>query len=90
MALFEVLASPIRWRILHMLKAGEALSASEVAAVLKRDFDGVSKHLRLMEKSGVLAFQLGEDRRFIRYYIPAGFRREPGILDFDVCRVRLA
>jgi predicted transcriptional regulator len=89
-ALFAVLASPLRWQILQMLKSGEALSASEVAAAVKRDFDGVSKHLRLMQKAGVLGCQFGADRRFTEYFIPAEFRREPGVLDFGVCRVRLA
>jgi predicted transcriptional regulator len=89
-ALFTVLASPLRWQILQMLKSGETLSASEVAAALKRDFDGVSKHLRLMQKAGVLGLQFGADRRFTEYFIPAEFRREPGVLDFGVCRVRLA
>jgi len=35
-----VLASPLRWQILQMLKSGEALTASQVAAVVQRDFDG--------------------------------------------------
>jgi predicted transcriptional regulator len=84
-----VLASPLRWQILQMLKSGEALTASQVAAVVQRDFDGVSKHLRAMRATGVLASQPGEDRRNTHCFIPAEFRREPGILDFGVCRVRL-
>jgi len=87
--LFAVLASPLRWQILQMLKSGEALTASQMAAVVQRDFDGVSKHLRVMRDAGVLASQPGEDRRHTHYFLPEKFRREPGILDFGVCRVRV-
>jgi len=45
---FAALGNPLRWSIYQMLAGGRAMSASEVAAVVKRDFDGVSKHLRVM------------------------------------------
>jgi predicted transcriptional regulator len=88
-AVFAALASPLRWQILQMLKSGESLTASRVATVVQRDFDGISKHLRVMRAAGVLASQPGADRRNMQYFIPAGFRREPGIVDFGVCRVPL-
>ena len=88
-ALFAVLASPLRWQILQMLKSGETLTASQAAAAVRRDFDGVSKHLRVLREAGVLASQPGEDRRHTHYFLPEQFRREPGFLDFGVCRIQL-
>jgi hypothetical protein len=58
-AVFAALASPLRWQILQMLKSGEALTASQVATVVERDFDGISKHLRVMRAAGVLESQPG-------------------------------
>jgi len=87
---FCALGSEVRWKIIEMLADGKALTASEVAAVLGRDFDGVSKQLRTMRECGVLASRAGEDRRHTRYYLPEEFRREPGALDFGVCWVPLA
>lgn len=88
-AVFAMLGSELRWQMVKMLAGGATRSASELAAELGRDFDGVSKHLRLMREAGVLASQPGADRRHTHYFIPVAFRREAGILDFGVCRVRL-
>ena len=86
---FAMLGSELRWQMVRRLAGGEARSASDLAAELGRDFDGVSKHLRLMREAGVLASQPGADRRHTHYFIPAEFRREAGFLDFGVCRVRV-
>lgn len=72
-----------------MLADGRAMSASEVAAVVKRDFDGVSKHLRVMRAAGVLASKRGEDRRLELYYIPESIRRPDGVADLGFCAIRL-
>lgn len=86
---FAMLGSELRWQLLRLLASGTARTASDLAAEVGRDFDGVSKHLRLMREAGVLASQPGEDRRLTYYFIPAEFRREAGVLDFGVCRARL-
>ena len=72
-----------------MLADGRAMSASEAAAVVKRDFDGVSKHLRLMRAAGVLASKRGEDRRLELYFIPETIRRADGVVDLGFCVIRL-
>jgi predicted transcriptional regulator len=86
---FAALGNPLRWSIYQMLADGRAMSASEVAAVVKRDFDGVSKHLRVMRAAGVLASKRGEDRRLELYYIPETIRRADGVADLGFCAIRL-
>lgn len=87
-AAFAALGNPLRWSIYQMLADGRALSASQVAAVVKRDFDGVSKHLRVMRAAGVLASKRGEDRRLELYYIPDTIRRADGVADLGFCAIR--
>jgi predicted transcriptional regulator len=86
---FAALGNPMRWHIFQMLVGGKAMSASQVAAVLKRDFDGVSKHLRLMRAAGVLASKRGEDRRLELYHIPPELLRADGVVDLGFCAIRL-
>ncbi len=78
----------MRWSIFQMLAGGRAMSASQVAAVVKRDFDGVSKHLRLMRTAGVLASKRGEDRRLELYHIPPALLRADGVVDLGFCAIR--
>ncbi len=72
-----------------MLAGGRALSASQVAAAVQRDFDGVSKHLRILRKARVLASRSAEDRRTELYFIPEANRRADGALDYGFCVVRV-
>ena len=88
-AVFGALASEFRWAVLQWLATGQRRTASEVAAAFRREFDGVSKHLRLLRDAGVIASAVGEDRREAIYFIPAAFRATPGLLDYGVCQVRL-
>lgn len=87
---FAMLSCDTRWAILRLLAARGEMIATEVAEVLGRDFDGVSKHLRLMREAGVLEWRIGaQDRRLVYFFIPERARRTPGWLDFGVCTVRL-
>jgi DNA-binding transcriptional ArsR family regulator len=86
---FAALGNPLRWEILKMLAEGRGLSASQVAARVKRDFDGVSKHLRLMREAGVLTSMRGEDRRLELYHIPESILRADGVVDLGFCAIRL-
>ena len=86
---FALLGSESRWPIMRLLADGKPRTATQVAAVLNRDFDGVSKHLRLMREAGLLECQAGEDRRYLLFYLPEAYRRVPGVLDFGVCTIRL-
>jgi len=87
---FAALGGRVRWPIIQMLASGRPMSATEVASALHRDFDGVSKHLRILREAGVIASTTGEDRRMVLFHIPVENRPEPGILDYGFCRVRIA
>ena len=90
MALFAALGSKHRWPIIELLADGTPRTATDVAAFLKRDFDGVSKHLRLMWLAGAVQAERGEDRRLLFFSIPSEWRRNPGEINFGLATVRLA
>ena len=89
-AVFAALGSQVRWPIIQLLADGTPRTATDVASALGRDFDGVSKHLRLMRDAGVVAGEPGEDRRLLFFFIPAENRRDAGVLDYGICTIRLA
>lgn len=86
---FFALGSDVRWAIIKMLADGKPRAAAEVAVALGRDFDGVSKHLRLMRECGVVSSRTGADRRLTEYFIPPQFRAANGVLDFGVGTVQM-
>lgn len=86
---FKLLGNRQRWEIVRLLADGLPRTATDLARVLGRDFDGVSKHLRLMREAGVLESRAGEDRRLLLFCLPERFRSAPGVLDFGVCTARL-
>ena len=71
---------------MRLFIAGEVLSATQVAEKVGRDFDGVSKHLKLMRAAGVICVLPGGDKRCAWYHIPKQYRTEPGMLDYGWCR----
>ena len=73
-----------------MLADGRAMSATDVAAILKRDFDGVSKHLRILRAAGVVRSQPGADRRVLAFDIPEANRPEPGVLVYGFIRLTVS
>ncbi len=52
-ALFRALADPLRWRILHLLSAGE-LCVGDVVAVLRVPQPTASRHLTSLRKAGLV------------------------------------
>lgn len=86
---FAALGNPLRWEMVKMLSSGRAMSATEVAAALHRDFDGVSKHLRVLREAGVLRSRAGEDKRLALFFIPEASRRLDGVLDYGSCVIRV-
>lgn len=86
---WPALANAVRWSLVKMLASGQTITATEAAKALRRDFDGVAKHLRVLLAAGLVSSQPGEDRRSERYSIPAGFRPEPGVLDYGCCVLRV-
>jgi len=85
---FAALGNPLRWEMVRMIADGRALSASDVAKTVRRNFDGVSKHLRILERAGVVICRRGEDRRFGMYSVPDSVRRADGVLDYGFCVIR--
>lgn len=65
------------------------MCATQVAGLLKRDFDGVSKHLRVLREAGVVRSVAGEDKRLAFFAIPAVNQPEPGVLDYGTVRLDL-
>lgn len=86
---FSAMGNPWRWQMVKMLADGRALTATDVAGVLKRDFDGVSKHLRILRRAGVVRSRRGADRRLELFFIPQANRPEPGILEWGMVRLDL-
>lgn len=83
------LANLQRWQYLALLGDGQPRSASEVARHFHRDFDGVSKHLRLLRKAGLLTSRRGSDRRTELFHLPAAFRPADGVLDLGFALFRI-
>lgn len=69
-ALFAALADPTRRAILSRLAAGEA-SVSEIAAPFEMSQPAVSKHLKVLERAGLVERDVDRQRR------PARLRAEP-------------
>lgn len=69
-ALFAALADPTRRAILSRLAAGEA-SVSEIAAPFEISQPAVSKHLKVLERAGLVERDVDRQRR------PARLRAEP-------------
>lgn len=83
------LGNKLRWQMFRMLADGTAMHSAEVAREFKRDFDGISKHLRILRSAGLLRSHRASDRRVTAYFIPAEFRRQAGEIDLGFCLLRL-
>jgi DNA-binding transcriptional ArsR family regulator len=69
-ALFAALADPTRRAILSRLAAGEA-SVNEIAAPFEMSQPAVSKHLKVLERAGLIERDVDRQRR------PARLKAEP-------------
>jgi DNA-binding transcriptional ArsR family regulator len=69
-AVFAALADPTRRTILSRLAAGEA-SVSELAAPFQMSQPAVSKHLKVLERAGLIERDVDKQRR------PARLKAEP-------------
>lgn len=77
--------------MVNIMADGRTLSATELAAVMKRDLDGIIKHLRILLDAGLLSRKQSEqDARFLLYYMPQAFRPRPGVLDYGSCVIYLS
>src|SRR5262245_44019491 len=69
-AVFAALADPTRRAILSRLAAGEA-SVNEIAAPFRMSQPAVSKHLKVLERAGLIERDVDRQRR------PARLKAEP-------------
>ena len=69
-AVFAALADPTRRAILSRLAAGEA-SVNEIAAPFRMSQPAVSKHLKVLERAGLVERDIDRQRR------PARLKAEP-------------
>lgn len=83
------LGNALRWEIFQLLADGSALNASAVARRFDRDFDGVSKHLRILRSAGLLRSRRAADKRVEKYFIPPEFRQTPGQVNLGFCLLRV-
>lgn len=86
---FAALGNPLRWMMVKLIMQRGPQTATDLAALLKRDFDGISKHLRVLRAGGVVQAMSGQDRRLIYFYIPKANQPEPGVLDYGKLRLDL-
>ena len=88
---FAALGNPERWRMVRLLADGQARRVAEVAQAVERRFNGVSKHVQILCRAGVLECYstVRWDGRVKAYRIPPAFRATPGVLDVGCCTVRL-
>ena len=85
----SALGNALRWEMVKLLADGSALHAAAVARHFDRDFDGISKHLRILRSAGVLKSKRSQDRRVEQYYVPNDFRQIHGQIDLGFCLFRL-
>jgi hypothetical protein len=80
-----------RWRMVEILSDGQPRAVADLARALGRKFNGVSKHVAILRRAGIVAIchPEGANRRMSWHEIPAAFRATPGVLDFGCCTVRL-
>ena len=64
-AVFAALADPTRRAILSRLSSGEA-SVNELAAPFRMSQPAVSKHLKVLERAGLIERQIDRQRRLAR------------------------
>ncbi|MBI5685401.1 MAG: winged helix-turn-helix transcriptional regulator [Verrucomicrobia bacterium] len=82
----RLLSDPTRWALIRELTKGLPLPISELAKRTGRGPDGISKHIALMRKLGVVTTSYGG-----HYILTPGFRPPAGAttLDFGHCTIRL-
>lgn len=85
----SALGNELRWEMVKLLASGSALHAAAVARHFHRDFDGISKHLRILRSAGVLRSRRSDDRRVEQYFLPNDYRQIPGQIDLGFCLLRV-
>ena len=86
---FAALGNPLRWQMVRLLAERGPLAASHFARELHRDVDNLSKHLRVLQRGGVVRDMVWGDRRCVWFFIPKATQPEPGVLDYGAVRVDL-
>lgn len=82
----SALGNPSRWQIFQMMFEGREVTLAEVVTLQKRVYNAVHKDMDVLCDSGAVTWRYGEDKRVGLFFIPAGFRPQPGLVDFGFCR----
>lgn len=64
--IFHALADPGRRRIVSLLREAEELKVGNIAAAFSMSLNGVSKHLKVLEKAGVVRRRVQGREHWIR------------------------
>ena len=84
------LGNRLRWQMFRQLADGSPLHAAQVAKDFGREFDGISKHLRILRRAGLLRSRpAAADRRVTEYFVQQEFRRIAGEIDLGFCLLRI-
>ncbi len=65
-AVFAALADPSRRRILGLLREADELSVNDIAKVFEMSLNGVSKHIKVLERAGLLKRRVEGRVHFLR------------------------
>lgn len=84
--LLASIATPLRWKILATLAAGQPLMVKEIANKLSHKPSIISKHLALMRKAGAVEIGHGRLYQIPNHFLIAADKRH---VDFGHCLLRL-
>ena len=87
-AVFAALGNSMRWQAMQLMAGGKAISATDLATAMQRDFDIASKHLKILRDSGAVGWMSGTDRRLRFYYIPRKYLLATGVVDYGFCTLK--
>ncbi len=87
-AVFAALGNPMRWQAMQLMAGGKAISATDLATAMHRDFDIASKHLKILRDSGAVGWMSGTDRRLRFYFIPRKYLLATGVVDYGFCTLK--
>lgn len=87
---FAALGNSIRWELFKLMAHGREFTALSASDWLRKDYDGVNKHLHVLRDSGLVTAREGQDRRETIYFIRKINLVEPGVVDYGFCRLELS
>lgn len=77
-----------RLQIVGLMSHGEALTINGLVQSMGRSYRAVHKDMDVLYDAGAVAVRYAEDGRVGLFYIPDGYRPQPGVVDYGFCAVR--